>query len=193
MNNPSRKQFTHDRIVEAAARAIRRGGFQGVGVAEIMKEAGLTHGGFYAHFASRDALLCEALERAGQDSAERLVKRSAVRQARGASAFRALVEDYLSERHLAATEQGCPVAALASEMPRQSREVGAVAVQRVRGMIAAVQETLAPQAGVDSAPAIAGQLVGALQLARALGDNAQGKALLAATRRVLLAQYDTTH
>ena len=193
MNNPSRKQFTHDRIVEAAARAIRRGGFQGVGVAEIMKEAGLTHGGFYAHFASRDALLCEALERAGQDSAERLAKRSAVCQARGASAFRALVEDYLSERHLAATEQGCPVAALASEMPRQSREVGAIAVQRVRAMIAAVQETLAPQAGVDSAPAIAGQLVGALQLARALGDNAQGKALLAATRRVLLAQYDTTH
>lgn len=187
---PSRKQLTHDRIVETAARAIRRGGFQGVGVAEIMKEAGLTHGGFYAHFPSRDALLCEALERAGHDSAERLAKTTAARQTRGASAFRALVENYLSDSHLAATEQGCPLAALASEMPRQSREVGVVAAQRVRGLVEAVQRTLAPATGTDSAAAIAGQLVGALQLARALGDNAQGKALLAATRRVLLAQYD---
>jgi AcrR family transcriptional regulator len=192
---PGRKQLTHDRIVDVAARAIRRGGFQGVGVAQIMKDAGLTHGGFYAHFASRDALLCEALERAGRDSAERVAKLTAARQARGASALRALVESYLSDSHLASSEQGCPVAALASEMPRQSREVGVVAAQRVRGLVAAVQRTLAPKAGADSATAIASQLVGALQLARALGDNAEGKALLAATRRTLLAQYDalSTH
>jgi TetR/AcrR family transcriptional repressor of nem operon len=188
---PGRKQLTHERIVETAARALRRGGFQGVGVADVMKEAGLTHGGFYAHFASRDALLCEALERAGQDSAQRLAKATAARRARGASDFRALVENYLSESHLAATERGCPVAALASEMPRQSREVGVVAAQRVRGLVATVQRALGSEAGADSASAIAGQLVGALQLARALGDNAQGKAVLAATRRVLLAQYDS--
>ena len=71
---PGRKQITHDRIVETAARVIRRSGFGGVGVADIMKEAGLTHGGFYAHFASRDALLCEAIERAGHDSAARVTQ-----------------------------------------------------------------------------------------------------------------------
>lgn len=187
---PGRKQLTHDRIVETAARAIRRGGFQGVGVADIMKEAGLTHGGFYAHFASRDALLCEALERAGRDSAERVAKLTTARQARGASALRALVESYLSDSHLASQEQGCPVAALVSEVPRQSREVAVVAAQRVRGLVAAVQRALPPESAADSAAAIAGQLVGALQLARALGNNAEGKALLAATRRAVLAQHE---
>lgn len=188
---PSRKQVTHDRIVETAARAIRRAGFHGVGVADIMKEAGLTHGGFYAHFASRDALLCEALERAGQDGAARMAQRAASRPADGASAFRALVEGYLSDRHLAATENGCPVAALASEVPRQAPEVQAVAASRVRGLVARVHAALPPEAPADAAAVVTGQLVGALQLARTLGDNAEGKAWLAATRQALLAQYDT--
>lgn len=187
---PSRKEITHERIVATAARAIRRGGFGGVGVADIMKEAGLTHGGFYAHFSSRNALLAEALVRAGQDSADRVAHGAAVRQARGASALRALVEGYLSERHLGDLEAGCPVAALASEMPRQSAEVREAAAQRVRGLVAAVQRALPKGAPADSGPAIASQLVGALQLARALGDNAEGQALLKASRRALLAQYD---
>src|SRR5881392_3058213 len=62
-----RKEVTHERIVNAAARAIRRSGYDGIGVAEIMKDAGLTHGGFYAHFASREALLAEAADRAGAE------------------------------------------------------------------------------------------------------------------------------
>ncbi|MBH1985610.1 MAG: helix-turn-helix transcriptional regulator, partial [Burkholderiales bacterium] len=64
----SRKEATHERIVEVATRAIRRSGYAGTGVADIMKEAGLTHGGFYAHFAARDALLAEAGDRAGAES-----------------------------------------------------------------------------------------------------------------------------
>lgn len=188
---PTRKELTHDRIVEVAARAIRRGGFQGVGVADIMKEAGLTHGGFYAHFASRDALLAEALDRAGRDSGQAIDQRAASRAGRGISAFRALVEGYLSDSHLASTEKGCPVAALASEIPRQEPQVRDAAARRVRGLLERVQRTLAgPSAG--AAPVIAAQLVGALQLARALGDNAEGKALLRATRASLLAQHDTS-
>lgn len=190
-NQPSRKELSHERIVEAAARAIRRGGFSGVGVADIMKEAGLTHGGFYAHFESRDALLAEALERAGRDSAERIAKSSAHRQAKGASAFKALVDGYLAEAHLASPESGCPVAALASEMPRQAPEVRQAAAQRVRNLVTRVEAVLPPAAPPDSAGLVAAQLVGTLQLARALGDNAQGKALLAAARRSLAAQYDT--
>ncbi|MEO8655629.1 MAG: TetR/AcrR family transcriptional regulator [Ramlibacter sp.] len=188
---PGRKQLTHERIVETAARAIRRAGFHGVGVADIMKEAGLTHGGFYAHFPSRNALLAEALERAGRESAQRMAKGSAQRQAKGASALRALVDGYLSEQHLASAESGCPVAALASEIPRQSPEVRAAAAQRVRGLMARVQAALPSDAAPGSAAVIASQLVGALQLGRALGDNAEGKALLAAARRNLLAQYDS--
>lgn len=189
--SPTRKELSHERIVETAARAIRRAGFQGVGVADIMKEAGLTHGGFYAHFASRDALLCEALERAGQDGAAGLARRIASQQLNDASALRQLVEAYLADGNLAATENGCPVAALASEMPRQAPEVREVAARRVRGMIATVAQALPAGADPNSAAVVAAQLAGALQLARALGDNAEGRALLAATRRALLLQHDT--
>jgi AcrR family transcriptional regulator len=200
MDKPSsRKQASHERIVETAARAIRRGGFQGVGVADIMKEAGLTHGGFYAHFASRDALLAEALaysgnsagnsagKDAGSDGATALERRITRGQAAGASALRALVEAYLSDSHLGAVENGCPVAALVSEMPRQAPEVRAAAAQRVRGLVSLVERALPVGTEAGRAVAIASQLVGALQLARALGDNAEGRAVLAASRRALLA------
>lgn len=189
---PSRKQVTHERIVATAARAIRRGGFHGVGVADIMKEAGLTHGGFYAHFASRNALLTEALERAGQEGMARVAKEVEARREQGASAFRALVEGYLAERHLSASDKMCAVAALASEIPRQSPGVREAAAERVRGLIAMVAQSLPADVPASNAPLIASQLVGALQLSRALGDNAEGKALLAATRDVLLAQFDRT-
>ena len=91
---------------------------------------------------------------------------------------------------LASAESGCPVAALASEIPRQSPEVRAAAAQRVRSLMARVQAALPGNAAPDSVAVIASQLVGALQLARALGDNAEGKALLAAARRNLLAHHD---
>jgi len=187
---PNRKALTHERILDTAARAIRRAGFQGVGVADIMKEAGLTHGGFYAHFASRDGLLVEALEHAGRQSAERIARGSAAREAKGASPFRALVEGYLSDRHLSSTEEGCAVAALASEMPRQAPEVRAAAAQRVRGLIGRVRDSLPAGSAPEIATAIASQMVGALQLARALGSNTEGRALLAANRSALLAQHE---
>jgi TetR/AcrR family transcriptional regulator, transcriptional repressor for nem operon len=187
---PSRKEISHERIVATAARAIRRGGFQGVGVSDIMKEAGLTHGGFYAHFSSRNALLAEALECAGQESAARVDQGTNAREARGASPLRALVEAYLSDSHLSYIETGCPVAALVSEMPRQALEVREASAKRVRGMLAAVRRALPKGASADGGPAIASQLIGALQLARALGDNVEGRALLKASRRALLAQYD---
>lgn len=189
---PSRKAMTHERILDTAARAIRRAGFNGVGVSDIMKEAGLTHGGFYAHFASRDALLVEALAHAGQQSASRIAKTSATRKARGASPFKALIEGYLSDRHLSGTEDGCAVAALACEMPRQSFEVRAAAAQSVRSLMTLVERSLPDHAEFGGAAAIASQMVGALQLARALGDNAEGKALLAANRRALLARHDNS-
>ena len=188
---PSRKELTHDRIVETAARAIRRAGYHGVGVADIMKEAGLTHGGFYAHFSSRDALLVEAMERAGRDSAIAITRGTDKRKAKGVSAFRAFIESYLSDAHLAAHEAGCPVAALASEIPRQAPEVVQASVQRILAMVNRVRQSMSPRMSEGNAMAVASALVGALQLGRALGNNPQGKALLAATRQALLAQYDT--
>ena len=184
----SRKEETHERIVDAAARAIHRRGYAGVGVADVMKEAGLTHGGFYAHFDSREALLVEALERAGRQSlaATRAAK---LRAGKGVSAFRSLVESYLADDHLVSLETGCPVAALGCDMPRQSenlREASAVWVQR---LIAFVRSTL-PAVPRATASVVAGTLVGSLQLARVLGSNAEGRAVLSAARKSLIQQYD---
>jgi TetR/AcrR family transcriptional repressor of nem operon len=186
----SRKQETHERILDVAARAIRRHGYAGVGVADVMKEAGLTHGGFYAHFESRDALLVEALERAGRESAERVTRALERRTAKGVSAFRALVETYLAEEHLVSVETGCPVAALASDMPRQSGALQEASSAGVRHLVARVQSTL-PHASRSTASVVAGTLVGTLQLARAMGANAEARAILSAARKALLQQYET--
>jgi len=121
--NPTRKELSHARIVEVAAKAIRRAGYRGVGVADIMKEAGLTHGGFYAHFESRDSLLVEAMARAGQDNIDSLTEVIERRMDKGATRFQALIETYLHEAHLERTEYGCVIAALASEMTRQEDAV----------------------------------------------------------------------
>ena len=185
----SHKAATHERIVEVAARAIRRNGYAGVGVADVMKEAGLTHGGFYAHFESRDALLVEALERASQESIEIVMRLAQEQAAKGMSAFRSLVEAYLAEWQLGSPESGCPVAALGCEMPRQSQIVREASAMRVQRLIAGVRATL-PKTQRAAASVIAGTLVGSLQLARALGNNAEGRAVLSTARNSLIRQYD---
>ena len=101
--SPSRKELSHARIVDVASRAIRRAGYRGVGVADIMKEAGLTHGGFYAHFDSRDALVVEAMAKAGQDNIASLTKVVERRLTQGGTRFQALVETYLHETHMERT------------------------------------------------------------------------------------------
>src|SRR5689334_1399003 len=97
-NSVGRKKITHDRIVASAARAIRRSGYGGTGVADIMKDAGLTHGGFYAHFASREAMLAEAADRAAVEGMAVLTRIASA--APQEHALQALVQAYLSEEHL---------------------------------------------------------------------------------------------
>src|SRR4051794_25239619 len=101
---PGRKEATHDRILEVASRAIRRSGYDGTGVADIMKEAGLTHGGFYAHFASRDDLLSEAADRAGADAAATAMRIAAA--APPGQAMQAVIRFYLSKEHVEEAENG---------------------------------------------------------------------------------------
>src|SRR5205814_1910417 len=129
---PGRKDATHERIVEAAARAIRRSGYGGTGVADIMKDAGLTHGGFYAHFASRAAMLAEAADRAGAESLATLTRVAAA--APPQEALGAMIRAYLSKQHLADAETGCPVAALGSETPRQAARARRAATPRSRDL-----------------------------------------------------------
>ena len=167
----SRKEATHDRIVEVAARAIRRSGYAGTGVADIMKEAGLTHGGFYAHFASREALLAEAADRAGAEAVS-LSADIAAAAAPGQS-LQALMRAYLSQEHLDGVENGCPVAALGSEMHRQAPEVRHAATRHIKEMIDVVARQL-PDWGTpgahERAMFIVSSMVGTMMMARAVDD-----------------------
>lgn len=185
-----RKEETHQRIVDAAAHAIRRRGYAGVSVAEVMRSAGFTHGGFYAHFDSRDTLLVEALDCASRDIAVEAARLTCQRAGTGVSDFRCLVEAYLADQYLGALENGCPIAALAAEMPRQSQTVREASIERVHQLIAAVRSAL-PEAHRAMASTVTGALVGTLQLARALGDNPKGREVLSAARESLIHLYDT--
>ena len=175
---PSRKEATHERIVETAARAIRRSGYDGAGVAEIMKEAGLTHGGFYAHFESREAMLAEAADRAGAETVATMERVAAA--APPEQALQAIIRTYLSKAHLEAVETGCAVAALGSEMPRQSPKVRRAATRRIKEMIDLVGRH-SPEWGQPGAHERAlvtvATVVGALVLARAVDDSKLSDAL----------------
>jgi AcrR family transcriptional regulator len=154
-----------------------------------MKEAGLTHGGFYAHFESRDRLLVEAMEQAGLDNLSSLTDGIERRVSKGVSRFRALVETYLNDSHMERSERGCVVASLVSEMPRQSDAVRKEACRRVGAMLALVQSVLPNETDKSAAPMVTATMIGALQLARTLGGKA-GRKILAQARRSLIAIYD---
>lgn len=186
--SPTRKELSHARIVDVAAKAIRRAGYRGVGVADIMKEAGLTHGGFYAHFDSRDALVVEAMTRAGEENIASLTEVIERRLAKGGTRFQALVETYLHEAHMTRTEDGCVIAALSSEMTRQEDVVLEEARRRVEKMVALVHSALPAGTDESEAAVVTATMVGALQLARTLGGKA-GSALLAQTRQALIGRH----
>ncbi|WP_046655902.1 TetR/AcrR family transcriptional regulator [Lysobacter capsici] len=174
----SSKQATRDRIVDAAARAIRRSGYNGTGVADIMKAAGLTHGGFYAHFDSREAMLAEAADRAGRDAVV-LMERVAA-SVPPQQALQAMARAYLSETHVKSIETGCATAALGSEMPRQAPDVRRAATRRIKEMIDLVARHSPDwgQAGAHEHALVAvSTMVGALVLARAVDDARLSDAL----------------
>ena len=175
---PTRKEATHERIIAAAARAIRRSGYGGTGVVEIMKDAGLTHGGFYAHFASREAMLAEAADRAGAEGLAAVARLAAAAPPR--KALQTLLRAYLSKAHVEAVETGCGVAALCSETPRQAPEVRRAATRRIKEMIDLVARQ-SPDWGLPGAHERAlftvATMVGALVLARAVDDPRLSDAL----------------
>jgi len=186
----SKKEETRERILRAAARAIRKHGYEGVGVADVMKEAGLTHGGFYAHFESRDALLAAAADQAGAESIENLTR--GIAAAKPGQELLALIDTYLSDRHVAAPEQGwgCAIAAAGSEVPRQQAEVRRVANRRIKDLIGLIERQF-PEwgrgAAHDKAMGIAATVVGAVVLARAVDDAQLSNRIRKAARELIRA------
>ena len=184
----SKKEQTRERILRAAARAIRKHGYEGVGVADVMKEAGLTHGGFYAHFASRDALLAAAVGQAGAESAENLNR--AIAAAKPGEELMALVDTYLDDRHVAAPEHGlgCAIAAAGSEVPRQQAEVRRAAARRVKDIIGLVERQFpewGKAAAHEKAMGIVASMVGALIVARAVDDAQLSKSIRKSARELI--------
>ncbi len=188
-----RKAISHERIVDVASHAVRRLGYHGVNVTDVMREAKLTHGGFYAHFASRDALLAEAVAKAGAEIAAVVRDQSARLVAAGASPFRALVEIYLSMDHVRDCDNACPAPLLTGEMFRQAPEVAAPSRRLIIELQARVKKTLPAGTASDAAWTITSTLLGAVALARALvdGEPKAAQAVLSDTRKNLLARYDT--
>lgn len=181
------KEETHQRILAVAARAIRRSGYDGTGVADIMKEAGLTHGAFYAHFTSREAMLAEASGQACAESAA--VAAEVVASVPPGKALEAMLRAYLSKEHLEQTEAGCPLAALGSETSRQAAEVRRVTTRHIKEMVDLVARQ-SPDWGQPAAHERAlvtiATMVGALLLARAVDEPALSDGLREAALKHLL-------
>lgn len=181
------KDATHERIVSVAARAIRRSGYDGTGVADIMKEAGLTHGAFYSHFASRESMLAEAASRACAESAAAAA--DVVAKQPPGTALSAMLGAYLSKAHVENAELGCPLAALGSETSRQAPEVRRVTTRHLKEMIDLVARQ-SPDWGRPScheqALVTLSTMVGALLLARAVDDPSLSDSLREATLKHLL-------
>jgi len=184
------KEATHERIVDAAARAIRRSGYNGVGVADIMKDAGLTHGGFYAHFESREAMLAEAADHAAGESVAMMQRVAASKPPQ--QALPAMLQAYLSQEHVEGIEGGCATAALCSEMPRQAGAVRRAHTRRIKEMIDLFSRQLPDwgQPGAhEQAMVTLATLVGTLVLARAVDDPVLSDALRQATLKHLVPHH----
>lgn len=176
------KEKTHAAIIDAAAERIRSGGFDALGVASIMAEAGLTHGGFYAHFRSRDALLAAAVTRLFEKACETV---DYFEGKYGPDALEKYIDFYLSPRHRDDVERGCPIPALSGDAQRAAPEV--------RGAFEAGLERLAervgrlmPKGGRKQGLALLGEMAGVLGVSRAMGDAKQSGELLAAKRKAIV-------
>ena len=180
---------TRERIVDVASRLFREKGFDGIGVADLMKDAGMTHGGFYGHFKSKDHLAEEASSRA----IERACKRwTDIAENAGDGAFLALVKNYLSEERLSSPGSGCLFAALGSDASRQSKPVRRVFAHGFEKLVAILSNAVRTKSKAGKrrqAIATFAQMAGAMVLARAVGDGALAAEILSASASDLVSRH----
>ncbi len=174
---------THSRIVENASYGLRQKGAEGLSVVDLMKLAGLTHGGFYNHFDSRAALVGEAIAFAMDQMTERW-KKLANGKADGGR-FEALVADYLSRRHRDNPKHGCALPALAADVARSSPSERRALASKLEKMIDVLAELLpdeAPQQARQIATGAIAAMVGSVVLSRAVGAGKLSDDILDAGR-----------
>ena len=172
-------QENHDRVIDTAAGLLREHGYDGIGVADLMQAAGLTHGGFYRNFASKDDLIVKATGHALEATRAMLEEAHA---AAPEAAFRTLIEQYVSGRHRDGTASGCILPALAADSGRRNdpalRAVFVEAIEDYLRHLDAIAPTM-PAGSRSRAPAaILSEMVGAIVLARAMGAGDRADNLL---------------
>lgn len=179
----SHKQETHEKLVKIGARMLREKGPDGFAVAELMAEAGLTHGGFYAHFESKEACVAEALSEIFAQLKQRT--QSNVEGLPPRHALATVIDLYVSPYHRDHAGDGCPVTSLNSDMPRQPQAVRDAFDAGVKMMVSGMKSRLAA-ARVDNAeslaPAVLAAMVGAVSMSRAVSDKTLSDELLVAAR-----------
>jgi TetR/AcrR family transcriptional regulator, transcriptional repressor for nem operon len=189
---PEHKAEIRQRIVQDASRRFRAEGLNGPGVASVMRDMGLTHGGFYKHFRSKDDLLAESIRAAFREMGEQLVR--VAEQSPPGEAWKAIVSWYLGPEHCDHPEAGCPLAALAPELTRSDPEVK----RRILADMVDYKDRILPfmpgRKAVDRESAffvIFSTMIGAIEFARMMPDAAVRKRVLANTRDFLLHSFDT--
>jgi TetR/AcrR family transcriptional regulator, transcriptional repressor for nem operon len=181
------KQETHARIVRKASVRLREKGAHGIGVADLMKEAGLTHGGFYAHFDSREALVIEAFNYAMNRSTERW--RKMAEETPPEKRFATIVESYLTALHRDDPGHGCAVPTLGPEIARESaktRKAFAAKLDEMIEMMADQVPELPRKAARQQAIAALSTMAGALVLSRVAGSGEFSEEILGAGREAAL-------
>jgi len=181
------KQETHDRIVRKASVRLREKGAHGIGVADLMKEAGLTHGGFYAHFASREALVIEAFNYAMGRATERW--RGLAAETPPEKRFATIVESYLTTVHRDDPGHGCAVPTLGPEISRESAKTRKAFAARLDDMIEMLADQLPElprKAARKQAIAALSTMAGALVLSRVAGSGEFSEEILGAGREATL-------
>jgi TetR/AcrR family transcriptional repressor of nem operon len=181
------KLETHARIVKKASVRLREKGAHGIGVADLMKDAGLTHGGFYAHFDSRDALVIEAFAYAMERSTERW--RKIAEQTPPDKRLATIVESYLTPLHRDDPGNGCAVPTLGAEIARESpktRKAFAAKLEQMIDVLAAQIPGVPPTAARRQAMAMLATMMGTMVLARIAGTGAFSDEILGAGRAALL-------
>jgi TetR/AcrR family transcriptional repressor of nem operon len=181
------KLETHERIVKRASVRLREKGAHGIGVADLMKDAGLTHGGFYAHFDSREALVIEAFAYAMDRSTERWRKLG--EQTPPDKRLAAIVDSYLTTTHRDDPGHGCAVPTLGAEIARESpktRKAFAAKLEQMVDMIAEQIPALPRKAARKQAEATLATMMGTLVLARIAGSGEFSDEILAAGREAVL-------
>jgi TetR/AcrR family transcriptional repressor of nem operon len=182
------KQQTHDRIVRAAARRFRSRGSEGAGIGDLMRDLRLTHGGFYRHFDSKEALFAEAFEQGLKEVGDRVIR--AVEGAPPGTELKALIDAYLDITHCDNPAAGCPVAALAAEVARRPRQTRARFLLALRAHIRRMSPYV--PGGTDEerrqkAVALFSGMGGTLAVARTIVDEHDRRAMLEAARKFYLA------